>query len=293
MYKNKKKEGAIMKKSLAVILVLVLFVSFVGIVPAFAADDDDIDLPAIPFIKEDVAVTAVFAGVAAQEIQGPEDAPQDVEPIKVDSICIFYSDNTFDQYAETPSGYELFSTGTYSFKEDADFIISEDGDNGVIVIEREQVFSMDERKLVDNASTEEYDMDTLDYVQLFGPEDGKEVEAIFGDTTMTLYEDEDGVLSKLDTVWLYFTDGTFCDYVFLNDSIVLYCSGTYEFDEAGDFHILPFEEDYGTITQTFNQSMAGREGQSKSINLGAMGLTCLYEKYDENLVLPELPAKAG
>ena len=280
-----------MKKSLAMILVLVLLIGVVGIAPAFAADDDAAALPLLPFIKEDVTVAAVFAGVEAQELPGPD--IEDAVTAKVDSICIFYSDNTFDQYAETPSGYELYSTGTYSFKDDADFIISEDGGNGVIVIEREQVFSMDDRKLVDTASTEEYDMDTLDYVQLFGPDDEKEVEAIFGDTTMTLYEDENGVLSKLDTVWLYFTDGTFCDYVFLDKDIILYCSGTYEFDEAGDFHILPVEEDSGTITLTFDQSVAGREGQTKSINLAAMGLTCLYEKYDENLVLPELPAKAG
>ena len=283
-----------MKKRLAMILVLVLLIGIVGVAPAFAEDGSDDALPVIPFSKDEgVTVAAVFAGVEVQEIPGPDDAPEGLEPVRVDTICIFYSDNTFDQYTETIFGYELYSTGTYSFRDDADFIISEEGGNGVIVIEREQIYSMEERKLVDNASTEEYDMDTLSFVQLFGPEDEKEVEAIFGDTTMTLYEDEDGVLSKLDTVWLYFADGTFCDYVFLDKDIVLYCSGTYEFDEAGDFHILPLEEDYGTITLTFDQSMAGREGQTKTINLGAMGLTCLFEKYDADFTLPELPAKAG
>ena len=110
-----------MKKSLAMILVLVLLVGVVGIAPAFAADDDAAALPLLPFIKEDVAVAAVFAGVEAQELPGPDDI-EDAVTAKVDSICIFYSDNTFDQYAETPSGYELYSTGTYSFKDDADFI---------------------------------------------------------------------------------------------------------------------------------------------------------------------------
>ena len=282
-----------MKKSLAMILVLVLLISVVGVAPAFAADGNDDVLPVLPFMKEDVTVVAVFAGVKAQPIKGPDDAPEGAEPVKADTIWIFYTDETYDQYAETSLGYERYSTGTYFFKEDADFVIVEGEDNGIIVIERNQTYSMEKKMLEDDKSTEEYELGTLGYVQLFGPDDGRAVEAIYGDPTMTLYEDENGVLKKLDTVWIFFSDGSFSDYVFLEGDVILNCKGSYEFDEAGDFHLPPYEEDSGTITLTFEESLAGREGQSKTIDLGAMGLTCLYEKYNEAFQRPEWPTTAG
>ena len=280
-----------MKKSLAMILVLVLLVGLVGIAPAFAADDED--TPPLPsHIKDGVSVVSVFAAPEVYPLETPENAPEEIDPIKLDAILIYFSDNTFDQYAQTPIGYELFSTGTYTFKEDGDFILSENEDEDIIVINFEQQYSMEERMLVDDETSEEYKLGTIRYDQIFGPEDGKEVEAIFADDCAVIYTDEDGVISKLDAVWIYYSDGTFEEFAYLGEEVVPFGSGSYELSETGDFHVLPFEEDYGTITMVWEDSLGGFKGETKTFNLGTMGCVCLYEKLDQD-VLPELPAKAG
>ena len=277
-----------MKKSLAMILVLVLLVGLVGIAPAFAADDAEDAPPKPAHIKDGVSVVSVFAAANVY----PLDEREDVDPIKLDAILIYFSDNTFDQYVQTPSGYELFSTGTYSFKEDGDFILSENEDEDIVVVNVKQQYSMKERMLVDDQSSKEYKLGTIRYDQIFGPEDGREVEAIFADDYAVIYVDEDGVISKLDAVWIYFSDGTFAEYAYLNGEVIPFGGGTYELSENGDFHILPDEEDYGTITMTWEDSEGNFKGESLIFNLGTMGCRCIYEKQDPS-VMPEAPAKAS
>ena len=240
-----------------------------------------------PQIKKDAAVVSVFA---AAEVF-PLNDPADREPIMLDAILIYYSDNTFDQYVQSRGGFELFTTGTYSFKDDGDFILNEN-ETDAILLETRELFSLAEGKLVENASTAEYDLGTIRIDQLFGPTDGREVEAIFADDYSLNYADEDGVISNLDAIWIYFTDGTFAEYAYLNGEVVLFGSGSYELSETGDFHILPDEDDYGTITQTWEASLSEFSGETLTFNLGATGRTCLYEKYDASM-MPKLPEKAA
>lgn len=269
-----------MKKSIAMLLVLILLAGAFGTLPAFAADGGGAAPPLPPQIKDGVSVAAIFAAPEAQPFPASKDEPEDMEPIMVDTVWVYFSDNSFDQYAETPKGFELFSTGTYSFKDGGSFALDNGDDHGVITIERTQKFSGEEKKVVAYASTHDYKLGTLGFSQLFGPGDGREVEAVFGDDHCVTYQDENGVLSSLDALWIYFSDGSFVEYAFLNGEVVRYGKGTYEFDDAGDFHIAPFEEDYGTISQTWEESLGGFAGETLTFDLGATGLNCLYEKLD-------------
>ena len=280
-----------MKKCLAMLLVLVMLVGVVGFAPAFAADDDDA-APMPPHIKDGVSVVAIFADAEVNPIEGPEDAPEDMEPIMADAILLYFSDNTFDQYVETPKGFELYSTGTYTFKEEGDFILTEKEGEDVIALEITQQFSIEDQKLVDASEKNEFDLSTIHLAQLFGPDDEREVEAVFADNNAVIYEDENGVISNLDAIWIYYADGTFEEYAFLKGEVVLYGSGTYAFDEAGDFHIVPLEKDNGTITLTWKESLGGFADRSLTFDLGSTGLLCLFEKLDAD-AMPELPAKAG
>lgn len=271
-----------MKKRLAMILFLALLVGIIGAVPALA---DGVDAPPLPpHIKDGVSVVAIFAAAGVHPIQGPDGAPEDREPVLADAILLFFSDNTFDQYVETPLGYELYSAGTYSFKEDGDFILSEDGNEDILVIEINRQLSMDGRQLAEVSISGEHALGADHLGQLFEPDDGKEVEAVFADDHVAIHRDENDVISHLDAIWVYFTDGTFAEYAFLNDEVVKYGSGAYKLNDAGDFHILPEEEDYGTITQTWEESMGGFTGESLTFDLGTTGLTCLYEKQDADLL---------
>ena len=276
-----------MKKTLAMLLMLALLACVCGAVPAFAADGNDSAPPLPPFVKKDVKIVSIFANAEAQPMQIMPGAPE----VMLDSVWIYYSDNTFDQYAEIPQGYVLFSTGTYSLLDGADFVLGKADGDGSIVIERSQKYSPETGALADYSSSHKYQLGTLGYAQLFGPDSGGEVEAVFIDSYRTLYKDANDVVKGLDTIWIYFEDGSFRDFVFLDGNVVFNGSGSYAFDDAGDFHILPYEEDYGTITHTWDVdgSVVDLGGQSQTFNLGEMGLTCLFVKYDPNLTYPELP----
>lgn len=162
-----------MKRRLASILSLVLLAGILLTVSAFAESGA---LPAPPHPNDDFSVLAVFAKAHAQPIDMPASPEGEEIQIMADTLWIYYSDSTFEQYAETPLGYELFSTGTYSLKDD----------------------------------------------------------------------------------------------------VVLTGSGTYAFDETGDFQIIPFEEDNGKITMSFDYSIQNSEPASMTFDLSPLGSACFY-----------------
>lgn len=261
-----------MKRRIAIILSLALLAGIL-LVPTFAESDAR---PAPPSPKEDVEVVAVYAKSHAQPIDMPASPEGEETQIMADTLWIYYSDDTFEQYAETPLGYELFSTGAYSFKDDGDFA---SGD-GAIVIERDRKLSLETRTLSDYASSHEYAMGSLGFEQLFGPKDeGKSVAAIFGDEYFLTYTDDSGVVTLLDTVLFFFKDMTFEAFSFMKDDVVLTGSGTYAFDETGDFHILPFEEDNGTITMNYDYSIQNSEPASVTFDLNLLATACFYEAH--------------
>ena len=263
-----------MRKKLAMLLALVLLITLAGAVPALAEEGSDETLPLPPMIKDGASVVSVYAGAEAFPLEASENAPGegDAPTIALDAILVYLSDNTFDQYAQTPGGFELFASGTYALKDD------------IIEITLNKKYSMDDKKLEDFLETEEFDLNAIRDHQIFGSQDGREVEAIFADDCAVSYVNDEGVVSKLDVIWLYFSDGTFAEYAFLDGNVVPFGNGTYTLSETGDFHILPAEEDYGTITMTWEDSLGNLAGKTETFNLGTMGAVCLYEKQDDALL---------
>ena len=254
------------------------------------AEDGEQPLPLQ--VKDGVDVVAVFADGKAQQLDLPK-APEGDEDnaLKIDTIWIFYSDNTFDQYAESPQGYEIYSTGTYSFKDGGDFIIGDEED-GTIVFTRKKKALNGKPGLVDYDNTFENEIGSLGFESLYGPGDeGKEVEAIWADDNQLMYV-KDGVTYHLDAFWIMFTDKTFKQYALIDDDIKLYSSGTYEFGEDGDFHFIGFEENSGTITLTYDynilhEALGDKEVEPVTYDIKSLGLSCLFEKMPEEL--PDVP----
>ena len=72
-----------------------------------------------------VQVTAIFA---APDIQPYVEEDGDQEDL--DSIWVFYSDGSFEQFAEVDDSVLLFSTGTYLLADGSDFIYEVPGQAG-------------------------------------------------------------------------------------------------------------------------------------------------------------------
>lgn len=252
------------------------------------SDEPDRELP--HNVKDGIDVVSMFAAPKAQPIDIPSAPDSEETEIKADTLWIYYSDNTFDQYAQGPDGYGLFSTGTYSLKNGANFNIEEDQDNGSIVINRNKKKTFDESGqtgLKDYDSSNEYKLGSLGFTQIFGPKDeGKKIEAVFGDDNQLLYTDKSGVVSHLDSVWIMFDDMTFKQFVFLDDDIKLYGSGYYELSDGADFNRIGLEEDSGTITLEYDYNMlykvtGQKDSGPRTYDLKSLGLTCYFEKKTE------------
>ena len=268
-----------MRKCLSAILVLMLLSLAVGILPAFAEEARP-DLP--PHIKKDVSVVAMYAGLEAQPVPGQKDRPVNEKTDKIDTVWIYYSDNTFDQYAEVRHEFVLFSTGTYALKNEGSFHTG----TGSIEINRNGKYSADTNRLEEYASSHEYAFGSLGFTRIFSAEDGKDLEAVFLEDREIRHTDENGVIKKLDGVFLNYSDGSFEVVAFLNGEIVTYGSGTYQFDEHGDFHFDPMEENHGTLTLTWEESIGDQAGKTETYDLETIDLFCVYEKHDEAVHTP-------
>ena len=260
---------------------------------AEAETGDESGAPLPMFVKDGVDVVAIFADGLAQPVGVPAGPDSNEESKKVDTLWIYYSDNTFDQYAQGPEGFEIFSTGTYSFDKDGDFLIEEEGENGIIVINRNKKVTSEESGLTDYESSHEYELGTLGFEQLYGPADeGKNIEAVFGDDCQLVYEDEDGTVEHLDSIWIMFDDMSFRQYVFMDDDVKLYGKGKYKLSDGADFHFIGMEEESGTIILDYYYNMMYKKqgitnAEPAEYDLASLGLTCFYEKKPDEM--PELP----
>ena len=131
-------------------------------------------------------------------------------------------------------------------------------------------------------SSHEYQIGTLGFELLAE----KGILAIFGDASHEEFTGADGITRYLDTFWIFFEDGTFRQYVFHDEDVVLFSSGRYEFDDIGDFH-MPFDDkEHGTITLNWDESVDPHAKLSQTCDLNSLGMDCLFERYEEE----ELPA---
>lgn len=152
----------------------------------------------------------------------------------LDTLWVYYTDGTFDQYVEEDDKVLLFSTGTYSLS-DGDFVYEEGEDDfGDITIVREMKYR--DGKLSSYSSDHTYDLGSLGFVQLYALRDeSKTVEAVFYGVEKQLFIERDGDREYLDTIWIYYSDMTFEQYAAVDDEMILFSLGTYSFEDGGDF----------------------------------------------------------
>lgn len=212
-----------MKKTMAFVLALLLMVPVFSC--AAAESGGTVYAP-----RTAVEVASIFA---APDIQPYVESDGDQEMI--DSVWVFYSDGTFEQFAEADGKVLLFSTGTYDLLDGADFVYETPGaSNGQIVIRRDKKLSSDQ-VLADYSSEHTYDLGTLGFVQLYAPDPDRKVKAVFYGNDKQPWQEQDGDSEMLDTWWIYYADGTFDQFAVLDDQIVLFSLGTYQLSEGSSF----------------------------------------------------------
>ena len=110
--------------------------------------------------EEEKHIIAIFSGIDKQPFSDNEDN-------LIDTLWIYYSDNTFDQYAEVEKEHILFSQGTYLLKNNAAFIYDSDNPDSVkIEINRTKKY-LKSKGLSDYSSTHTYDLYSLGFKQLW------------------------------------------------------------------------------------------------------------------------------
>ncbi len=241
-----------------------------------------------PHVKDkSVDVVAVYGKPNSEPIKAPD---SDEIITSTDAFYIFYSDNTYDQYAEVGAQYLLYSSGNYSVK-DGDFIVNGENDKITVALEQLKKHTPPKMILEEAKESKEVSLTDLGFVRMFGPDDdSKQVAAVFGDNYRQMYIDDSEVVRKLDSVWIMFEDMSYVQYAYLNDDVILFGSGTYAFDETGDFDILPFEEDSGKITLNMDymyDAPEDLEPRPITFDLGALGLECFFIHDSGNVQPPK------
>lgn len=201
-------------------------------------------------------VTAVFV---KEDAQAYTEADGDNE--KLDTIWIYYSDCTFEQFVELDDDIELFSKGSYTLTQGGDFVLKDDEPVVNITIRRSHKFQSG--LLEEYLSEHTYDLGTLGFDQLYAYDnDSRRVEAVFYGIEKQPFVESDGEREMLDTVWIYFNDMTFEQYAWLDDEMVLFSTGTYAFSDGGDFIYEAEEKSFGDITLSRREKYQAGKGLS-------------------------------
>ena len=178
-------------------------------------------------------VAAVFAASDIQPF-----LKQDGDQENLDSVWVYYTDGTFEQFAEVNDQVLLFSSGTHEFVGDADFIYENPGEgNGEIIIRRAKKLTTEDG-MQDYTSEHTYQMGTLGYTQLYAPENpDRQIVSVFYGLDKQPYLEEDGEQEMLDTWWIYYSDGSFEQFAIMDDpdTVVLFSEGRYQLGEGSSF----------------------------------------------------------
>ena len=215
-----------MNKCIAIVLACLM-----ALTVCCALADSETDQVYLYPARTGVQVTAVFA---APDIQPWTEEDGDRE--ELDSIWVFYSDGSFEQFAEVDDKVLLFSKGIYLLADGTDFIYEYPGQagNGQITIRRNK--KLTPQGLIDYDSEHNYELGTLGFTPIYtleGPD--RQVAAIFYGIDKQPYTEEDGDQEMLDTWWIYFSDGTFAQFAIVDDNVVLFSEGEYQLAENGSF----------------------------------------------------------
>ena len=104
-------------------------------------------------------VCAIFVGIDKQPSGGADEL--------IDTIWIYFDDETFEQYAEVDKEMVLFSQGNYYFENDGNFIDGQkDSSKGQITIDRTKKYQYG-KGLIDYSSHHTYDLYALGFKCVF------------------------------------------------------------------------------------------------------------------------------
>jgi len=175
-------------------------------------------------------VAAAFAAPAVQPYTG-KNGNQEM----ADTIWVYYTDGTFEQFAEADGEVLLFSIGTYELTGGTGFSDDPSGTGkGQITIRREKKYTAD-GGLADHNSEATYKLGTLGFTQLYTPDAERKAVAVFYGDDKQPWTGEDGQPKMLDTWWIYFSDGSFEQYAVLDNRVILFSQGVYELGMNSSF----------------------------------------------------------
>lgn len=234
-----------MRKHFLFVLFVAVLCLFVSCATKKAVNEGDERLVAAVFTKDD----------------GQLYIEKDGDREYLDTMWVYYTDGTFEQYVEgDDDNLLLFSTGTYKL-DGGDFVFDEgEVDYGDITIERDKKYQ--NGKLSGYSSSHTYDLGSLGFVQLYALDerDSRHVEAVFYGLDKQLFVERDGEREYLDTIWIYYSDMSFEQYASVDDKMILFSSGTYAFEDGGDFIYEAEEDDCGDILITRTMKYSATKG---------------------------------
>jgi len=178
-----------------------------------------------PADNEGVSVTAVLSAVNKQP------HPTFTTDINnLDTVWIFFDDGSFKQFVNMDDQILMFSCGTCSGESD-----------NTIIINRTRKY-MEGAGVRDYSSVHKYILNTDEYTELLNPAD-KDVKAsaVFAGIAVQPYADGSGSEVLLDTCWIFYSDGSFEQFVISDNTILPFSSGTYYLREEESVHAYPAE----------------------------------------------------
>ena len=224
---------------------------------------------------------AVYLGAGAQSYAGENGNEK-----PLDSVMIYLSDGSFEQYTIMNDDCTPYSSGYYLLAEDGRFAPDADGvSSGGITMEFNKAYDADEG-LTEVFETEETALDSLfasGYQYIGGHDENKDIAQIYLGSKKQSYTNAKGVELMLNTVWVYYTDGSFEQYAVIKDRVELFSAGTYELGEGAGFKL--FDEPEANSTITINRNYKYVEGSglqdyesSHTYQLGSIGFDSLYTR---------------
>lgn len=119
---------------------------------------------------------------------------------------------------------------------------------------------------------------------------GPSVAAIYLGVEKQAFVEKDGDTDHLDTVWVYFDDMTFTQYVFDDDAAFVFSTGTYKFEDNGSFNYDAQADAKASITITREQKYNATEGLAPydsvhTYDLGTLGYLKIFPL--ENAAAPD------
>ena len=200
-----------MKRLLPALLALVLF-------PAAVTAEDA--LPPVPH-----ELRLVYAAPASQII-----ADENGTETVVDTVIYIYSDGVYKQYVIIDGKTETFSEGTYEIHANGKL------ENPLVLSIQTQKYRQPDGALADDERSFEVNMEDVNDYCLY-PKDLREdlkLVAVFMHGEKQKLVHTDNTEEFLPTIWLYYEDGTFQQYVSMADAEdVLFSTGDYTI--SGDF----------------------------------------------------------